>query len=66
MEVYRIGSKVNLGERLQGLIVSINIKPSNYVSYQCVWWDGKTRKEGWFDEIEIEGTYEDKIKIGYK
>lgn len=56
LQVYAIGSKCIISpgsEAIEGLITGIMIRPGSSVSYQCVWWDGRTRGEEWLEELEV-------------
>ena len=37
-------------------IIEISIGPKNHIQYKCVWWDGRSRKNEWFEEFEIRPT----------
>ena len=56
--VLEIGSSVNIGtvdDPIPAVIhaVSLRGKGGAVAQYECVWWDGKTRKAEWVDEREI-------------
>ena len=66
IEVFSIGTVVDLGEKLKGTVIEILISGNQCVKYKCSWWDGKTRKSEWFYAREIDGPYEERIQFGFK
>ena len=57
IEIIPIGSKVFLGGEILATVQAVEIRgepPS--LTYQCVWWDERTRKSEWVrpDEIQLE------------
>lgn len=66
MEIFRIGTEVNLGKNLKGKVVEVLISEKNQVQYKCVWWEGKTRTAEWVYASEVEGPYREKIQIGFR
>jgi uncharacterized protein YodC (DUF2158 family) len=56
--VIEIGSPVNIGtadDPIHAVIQAVSLRgPHGAVAqYECVWWDGKTRKSEWVGEDEI-------------
>ena len=66
IEIYTVGSEVDLGNKLKGKITEILIQATDRIQYKCVWWDAKTRKEEWLSSFELEGKCEDKLQLGFK
>lgn len=57
LRVHPVGTKVLLGnseEHFEGRIVSISIKISSYITYEVVWWSGKTRESKYLHESEFQ------------
>ena len=65
LELYKIGSKVKLADDVHGVIVSINIRSDNYVTYECGWWNGRSYSTQSFASNEIEVTVAEKTRIGF-
>jgi uncharacterized protein YodC (DUF2158 family) len=65
IDIYKIGSKVDLTEDVQGTIVSIGIHGDNAVTYECGWWSGRSYDTKWFHPHEITVTLGEKTKIGF-
>ncbi len=55
IEVYAIGTRVTLDNDIPAYITAINIRGRN-VSYECNWWDERTRKSDWFTEHEFRAS----------
>jgi hypothetical protein len=66
MEVFRIGTEVDLGKNLKGTVLEVLITESNKVQYKCVWWDGNKRTTDWLSSLEVEAAEEDKMFIGFR
>lgn len=66
VEIFKIGSKVKLADDVYGTITSICIRGSNYITYECGWWNGRSYSTQNFtaDDIEVTPTTE-KTKIGF-
>jgi uncharacterized protein YodC (DUF2158 family) len=65
LELYKIGSKVKLGDGVDGVIISINIRSDNYITYECGWWNGRSYSTQSFSSNEIEVTVAEKTRIGF-
>jgi len=65
LELYKIGSKVQLADDVYGIITGINIRGDNYITYECGWWNGRSYDSKWFHGDEIEITTNEKTKIGF-
>lgn len=67
IDVLPIGTKVLLaGEgRMPAEITAICIRHSEYMTYECVWWNGQKREVEWITPNEI-GDYKTlrKTRIG--
>lgn len=56
VEVMRIGSAVLVGpsdDMVHATISGVLIRGIDNVQYECVWWDGKTRKAEWCNAVEV-------------
>jgi uncharacterized protein YodC (DUF2158 family) len=56
--VIEIGSPVNIGtadDPIHAVIQAVSLRGvgGSVAQYECVWWDGKTRKSEWIGEDEI-------------
>lgn len=61
--VLPIGSAVIVGTKekeIKVTIVEIMLTAENEIKYNCVWWDGYTRKKEWLSSIEVKLPEEDK------
>ena len=66
IEVYKIGTKIKVGDDIPATIVGVALYTSS-IEYKIVYWDGKTRKIEWIDESEFDTiSIETKEKIGFK
>lgn len=63
IECFPIGTRVVLDGEIPALITAINISGEN-LTYQCVWWDERTRKSDWLVAAEIKrATSEGRTRI---
>ena len=63
---FAIGSEVDLGNQLKGVVLEINIRPHDEM-YRVVWWDGKQRRTEWLDSIEVQAMdTSERWTIGFK
>lgn len=66
LEVYKVGTKVKLVDDVIGTITAINIRASDYVTYECGWWNGRSYDSKWFSTEELTPTDDSvKTKIGF-
>lgn len=52
IEVFSCGSEVIIDGDIKAFILSIEIR-RGCISYQCCWWDERTRKTEWVTEEEV-------------
>lgn len=67
--VLPVGTKVHLGpdNDIEGIITAISIYGNNRVAYECVWWDGRQRRQGWVNSIELrDSEVVETQQIGFK
>ena len=65
MEVFRVGSAVFIGKDIPAMITAVCIRDSG-VTYETVWWDGRTRKQEWLQADEISDEKVPSMQIGFK
>lgn len=66
IELYKIGCTILIDENIEAIITGICIKGNYHITYECTWWDGKTRKCEWLEETEIKLHDKTKLsKIGF-
>jgi len=58
MKVFQPGTRVHVGPQHQPLVgmvnkVMIEGKDAPTATYKVSWWDGRTRKEEWFENHEV-------------
>jgi hypothetical protein len=53
------------GDRFPATIIGIALYCGR-IQYQVVWWDNRTRKSEWLDDVEISTDGKNKTKIGFK
>lgn len=51
--VLAIGTPVHIADDIKATVTTISIHDDNYVTYEVVWWDGRTRNTAWVEEFEI-------------
>lgn len=54
LEVLNIGTQVKLSEDVFGIIIEINIKENNTISYMVGWWSGSSYTEQLFQGSQVE------------
>lgn len=60
------GSRVHVGNGVEGCVESVCLKYGGYVSYNVKWWDGVDRREDWFQPDEITLTTQTRhVSIGF-
>lgn len=66
IEVLRCGSEVVIDGDIKAFILSIDIR-RGVISYQCCWWDERTRKTEWVTEEAVRPIDESKtMRIRFK
>ena len=64
--IISVGSSVNLTGDVMGVIISINIKYNNHITYECSWWNGRNHETKWIEEFELtKAAGQDKTTIGF-
>ena len=53
LEVFSIGTEVQLAEDVFGTIIGINIYGSNYTTYEIGWWNGRSYDSKHFSQQQI-------------
>ena len=54
VEVYKIGTKVQLNPEIVGTIIGVNIRSVNHlITYECGWWNNKSYDTKWFHAEEL-------------
>ena len=53
IEVMQVGSPVIVGEDIPATITGIAIDDKSRITYQCAWWDKRTRKNEWLEQFEV-------------
>ena len=66
MTIIEIGARIKIAGGLIDAQVTAACIRSSRVTYECVWWDGNTRKCEWLDAVELSATEQTNIvKIGF-
>jgi hypothetical protein len=67
LEVYEVGTTVDLSEDIEAKIVTVAIHSGNLVQYECAWWSGGARVRDWFvlDDFTVSENKKP-TKIGFK
>ena len=67
IEIYNVGTEVELTEGVNAKIITIAIHENNSVQYECAWWSGESRAKEWFTSSDFLSTGEkDSVtKIGF-
>lgn len=65
IEMFAIGSKVTIDGDIPATITAVEIRGiAGLVTYQCCWWDQRTRKSEWVTAAEIQpGTERTTVKF---
>lgn len=67
LTVIPIGTPVNVGTPDDPIVATVSAFSvrgrASSIQYECVWWDGKTRKSEWVDESELWTTNKKPLKI---
>lgn len=66
VEVIAIGTRVELGPELVGLVLAVLLEANDLVSYKVAWWEGTSRKSEYVTASEIRPLDPNKSKIGYR
>ncbi len=63
---YDIGATVKIANELTGVVTAISIRAYQNL-YEVVWWDGKTRKCEWLQDVELKAVSgEPQLRIGFR
>ena len=66
IKVFEIGSLVSLSG-IKAVVTGITIRSSNFVTYECSWWDNNAHNCKWLDGIEVEKREDSQMgKVGFK
>jgi hypothetical protein len=75
IEIIQPGSPVLIGghrnhreksESIPATVIAVMIEENRHVTYKCIWWQGRDRKELWLESIEVERMPEtQQQKIGF-
>ena len=66
MKVIPVGTKVILEEGIVGVVENITIYEGNYVTYNCSWWNGRSRDCESFQSDRVSPVTDEKVNIGFK
>ena len=53
VDIYPPGTKVTIGDRIEGLVIKVEIRENRTVSYCVVFWNSNVRNETWMSEKEV-------------
>lgn len=66
IEVIPVGSIVYIGDDVPATVMAIWIRANNHVSYECSWWNGRSREEKWVEAFEVHKTEKTvRQKVGF-
>lgn len=51
--LFAVGTTVTIGGHIDATITGVMIGPSLSVSYECAWWDGRSRTTAWLKQNEV-------------
>jgi len=65
VEVLAIGTHVIIDGDIPATVRGIWIRAANYIQYDCVWWDERSRKSDWLtiDEIQVKDNITAAVKF---
>lgn len=67
LSVLPVGTKVVVEGDIDGVISAICIRGNDFVSYEVIWWNNRSRVLEWVTEDEVSEMSGDKeMKIGFK
>jgi hypothetical protein len=68
MEVFDIGSRVEIGKKIPAIVTGVCIRNNKYVTYECSWWAGDIHHCEWLaaDEVCWKDSESARISIGFK
>ena len=66
LEVFPVGSKVQLDEDLVGTVLSVTIGDKNSVFYEVGWWQSRTYTKECFVHDQLTLTLGETARIGFK
>lgn len=64
-DVYAPGTPVTIGDKIDALIVAVQIDSGWSVTYQVAWWNGNTRELEWITADEISAANDGPTTIGF-
>jgi hypothetical protein len=65
-DVYAPGTPVTIGDKIDAVIVALQIDAGWNVTYHVAWWNGNTRETQWLISDEITAAKESATTIGFK
>lgn len=68
LRIYPVDSEVVIGDDIQARITAVCLRglAGTSVTYECVWWDGRSRRSEWLTESEIKSQENTIVGIGFK
>jgi hypothetical protein len=66
LEIFPVGSKVQLDEDLFGTVLSVTIGDKNSVFYEVGWWQSRSYSKDHFAENQLSLTLGEPSRIGFK
>lgn len=64
MEVIAIGSTVTLADDIDAIVTAVCIR-GNGITYECSWWNGRSRCSEWLSDCEIKVKPATVNRIGF-
>lgn len=69
LQVIQPGTKVDVGpsgEKFDARVTAVCVRETGSITYEVSWWDGRTHKEKWLTEEDIDVSADDKsLRIGF-
>ena len=65
MSIIHPGTPAKLGD-VDVMIAQAAVRADRSVSYEVVWWDGKTRHAAWVTEAELGGAKPARLPVGFR
>jgi uncharacterized protein YodC (DUF2158 family) len=67
MEVLAIGSEVAIAGDIPATIIAFEVRGTvGLITYQCCWWDERTRRSEWLTEAEVVPKENKKSTVRFK
>ena len=54
LSIIEPGTSVLIGDDIPAVVMGVLIRANKSVTYECSWWNGRTREEKWLAECEVE------------